>query len=168
VYILDSIDVENSIVNSASLVTIELDLNIAVFYRIADLPVLFLSPQQIIDYSTLSFNSTVIPTVTYLPVWKLINGTISFSTYSYSLTQISAYANTSVSALQLATFSSSINHVTGTGTNLLLDFAVNDMFLANNEFGTVSILFSNTEMDIYVPPSSPYTNVPAYKIIAGP
>ena len=168
VYILSTLDVQNSIVNSASLVTIELDLNFAVSYRIADLPVLFLSPQQIIDYSTLSFNSTVIPTVTYLPVWKLINGTISFSTYSYSLTQISAYANTSVSALQLATFSSSINHVTGTGTNLLLDFAVNDMFLANNELGTVSILFSNTEMDIYVPPSSPYTNVPAYKIIAGP
>jgi hypothetical protein len=49
-----------------------------------------------------------------------------------------------------------------------VDFAVNDTFLANNEFGQVSILFSNTEMDIYVPPSSPYTNVPAYKIIAGP
>jgi hypothetical protein len=63
---------------------------------------------------------------------------------------------------------SSPNRVTGTGTNLLLDFAVNDIFLANNEFGKVSVLFSNTEMDIYVPPSSPYTNVPAYKIIAGP
>ena len=64
--------------------------------------------------------------------------------------------------------SANANHVTGTGTNLLLDFAVNDIFLANNEFGKVSVLFSNTEMDIYVPPSSPYTNVPAYKIIAGP
>jgi hypothetical protein len=63
---------------------------------------------------------------------------------------------------------SSPNRVTGIGTNLLLDFAVNDLFLANNEFGKVSVLFSNTEMDIYVPPSSAYTNVPAYKIIAGP
>ena len=225
VYIIDNIDVENSIVNSASLVEFELDLNantaiqndksytvfqtpnvisteisstnqeyvihieenyidsnisitsstgfgfvsdITVSYKIGDLPVQFLSPQQIIDYSTLTFNSTVIPTTTYLPVWKLINGTISFSSYAYSLAQISAYANTQVSALQLATFSSSVNHVTGIGTNLLLDFAVNDTFLANNEFGQVSILFSNTEMDIYVPPSSPYTNVPAYKIIAGP
>ena len=225
VYILSTLDVQNSIVNSASLVEFELDLNantaiqndksytvfqtpnvisteisstnqeyvihieenyidsnisitsstgfgfmsdITVSYKIGDLPVQFLSPQQIIDYSTLSFNSTVIPTTTYLPVWKLINGTISFSSYAYSLAQISAYANTQVSALQLATFSSSVNHVTGIGTNLLLDFAVNDTFLANNEFGQVSILFSNTEMDIYVPPSSPYTNVPAYKIIAGP
>ena len=225
VYILSNVDVQNSIVNSASLVEFELDLNantaiqndktytlfpysdiisteisatnkeyvvhieenyidsnisitsstgfgfvsdITVSYKIGDLPVQFLSPQQIIDYSTLTFNSTVIPTTTYLPVWKLINGTISFSSYAYSLAQISAYANTQVSALQLATFSSSVNHVTGIGTNLLLDFAVNDTFLANNEFGQVSILFSNTEMDIYVPPSSPYTNVPAYKIIAGP
>ena len=225
VYILSILDVQNSIVNSASLVEFELDLNantaiqndktytlfpysdilsteisltnqeyvvhieenyidsnisitsstgfgfvsdITVSYKIGDLPIQFLSPQQIVDYSTLTFNSTVIPTTTYLPVWKLINGTISFSSYAYSLAQISAYANTSVSALQLATFSSSVNHVIGTGTSLLLDFAVNDMFLANNELGTVSILLSNTSMDIYVPPSSPYTNVPAYKIIAGP
>ena len=225
VYIIDNIDVENSIVNSASLVEFELDLNantaiqndksytvfqtpnvisteisstnqeyvihieenyidsnisitsstgfgfvsdITVSYKIGDLPVQFLSPEQIVDYSTLSFNSTVIPTTTYLPVWKLINGTISFSSYTYSSAQISQYANTQVSALQLATFSASANHVTGTGTSLLVDFAVNDTFLANNEFGQVSILFSNTEMDIYVPPSSPYTNVPAYKIIAGP
>ncbi len=227
VYILDNIDVENSIVNSASVVNFELDLDantaiqndktytlfpnsniisveiddatnqeyvikieddganlsnlsitsstdiildldVTVSYRIADLPILFLSPQQIIDYSTLNFNSTVIPTITYLPVWKLIQGTISFSTFLYSSAQISAYANTQVSALQLATFSTSVNHVIGTGTSLLVDFAVNDTFLANNEFGQVSILFSNTEMDIYVPPSSPYTNVPAYKIIAGP
>lgn len=150
----------------ASSTNITLDLEIETAYRIADFPILFLSPEQIVDYSTLSFNSTVIPTQTYLIVWKLIQGTISFSTYSYSSTQISAYANTSVSALQSATFSSSINHVTGTGTIFLSDFAVNDTFLANNEFGTVSILFSNTEMDIYVPPSSPYTNVPAYKQIS--
>ena len=104
----------------------------------------------------------------YLTAWKLIQGTISFSTYQYSPIQISVYANTQVSALQLATFSSSANHVTGTGTSLLVDFAVNDTFLANNEFGKVSILISNTEMDIYVPPSSAYTNVPAYKIVAGP
>ena len=167
------VHIENSSANLSNLsaessTTIILDLDIAVSYRLADLPILFLSPQQIVDYSTLSFNSTVIPTETYLIVWKLINGTISFSSYAYSLAQISAYANTLVSALQLATFSASVNHVTGTGTNLLLDFAVNDTFLANNEFGQVSILISNTQMDIYVPPSSPYTNVPAYKIIAGP
>ena len=225
VYILSNVDVQNSIVNSASLVEFELDLNantaiqndktytlfpysdiisteisatnkeyvvhieenyidsnisitsstgfgfvsdITVSYKIGDLPVQFLSPEQIVDYSTLTFNSTVIPTETYLIVWKLIQGTISFSTFLYSPTQISVYANTQVSALQLATFSSSVNHVIGTGTSLLVDFAVNDTFLANNEFGKVSILFSNTAMDIYVPPSSPYTNVPAYKIIAGP
>jgi len=162
----DSANLSNLSVSSST--TIILDLEIVASYRLADLPILFLSPQQIIDYSTLSFNSTVIPTVTYLPVWKLIQGTISFTTYAYTLAQISLYANTQVSALQLATFSSSVNHVTGIGTNLLLDFAVNDTFLANNEFGQVSLLFSNTEMDIYVPPSSAYTNVPAYKIIAGP
>jgi hypothetical protein len=108
-----------------------------------------------------------VPTESYIISWKLIQGTISFSTYSYSSTQISQYANTQISALQLATFSSSANHVTGTGTNFLLDFAVNDTFLANDEFGTVSILISDTAMDIYVPPSSPYTNVPAYRV-AGP
>ena len=154
-----------SVASSTNLI---LDLDITVSYKIGDLPILFLSPQQIVDYSTLSFNSTVIPTETYLIVWKLIQGTISFSTFLYSLAQISAYANTQVSALQLATFSSSVNHVIGTNTMFLSDFAVNDMFLANNELGTVSILLSNTTMDIYVPPSSPYTNVPAYKIIAGP
>jgi hypothetical protein len=112
--------------------------------------------------------NNVIQTETYLPVWKLINGTISFSTNPYATTPISVYANVQILALQSATLSSSANKVTGTGTNLLLDFAVNDTFLANNEFGKVSVLFSNTEMDIYVAPSSPYTNVPAYKIIAGP
>jgi hypothetical protein len=142
--------------------------NIVVSYKIGDLPIFWLSAEQIEGYSTLNFDTTILPTKTYIPVWKLINGTISFSSYAYSLAQISTYANTQISALQLATFSSSVNHVIGTGTNLLLDFAVNDTFLANNEFGKVSLLLSNTEMDIYVPPSSPYTNVPAYKIIAGP
>jgi len=142
VYIHSIVDIQNSIVNSASLVAVELDLNA----------------------------NNVIQTATYLPVWKLIQGTISFSNTlpSFSSTQISVYANTQISSLQSSTFSSSPNRVTGTGTNLLLDFAVNDIFLANNEFGKVSVLFSNTSMDIYVPPSSPYTNVPAYKIIAGP
>ena len=142
--------------------------NITASYKIGDLPIYWLSAEQIADYSNLSFETAILPTKIYIPVWKLINGTISFSSYAYSLAQISAYANTQISALQLATFSSSVNHVTGIGTNLLVDFAVNDTFLANNEFGKVSLLFSNTEMDIYVPPSSPYTNVPAYKIIAGP
>jgi hypothetical protein len=112
--------------------------------------------------------NNVIQTETYLPVWKLINGTISFSTYPYATTPISVYANVQILALQSAMLSANANHVTGTGTNLLLDFAVNDTFLANNEFGKVSVLFSNTEMDIYVAPSSPYTNVPVYKIVAGP
>ena len=226
VYIIDAINVENSIVDSASLMEVELDLNantaiqndksytvfqtpnaisteidasskidfhveineldlagtiesfignlktivsnIVVAPTYGDLPISWLSAEEILNYQNITFSDTLIPTKTYLTVWKLINGTISFSTYAYSPTQISVYANTQVSALQLATFSSSVNHVIGTGTSLLVDFAVNDTFLANNEFGKVSILFSNTEMDIYVPPSSPYTNVPAYKIIAGP
>jgi len=225
VYIIDNIDVENSIVNSASLVEFELDLDAntaiqndksytvfqtpnamstdfdvsskidfhvevneldltgviysfignlktivseIVLVTYADVSIFWLSAEEILNYQYINFSTTLIPTKTYLIVWKLIQGTISFSTYQYSPTQISVYANTQVSALQLATFSSSVNHVTGIGTSLLVDFAVNDTFLANNEFGQVSILFSNTEMDIYVPPSSPYTNVPAYKIIAGP
>jgi hypothetical protein len=224
VYILDNIDVENSIVNSASLVNFELDLNantaiqndksytlfpssdvisteigttnqeyvvhiekndidlsdisitsstgfgfvsnIGLNPTFGDIPIQYLSLEQLLEYSETTFNTTYVPTETYLIVWKLIQGTISFSTYSYSLAQISAYANTQVSALQLATFSSSVNHVTGTNTIFLSDFAVNDIFLANNEFGKVSILINNTEMDIYVPPSSAYTNVPAYKQIS--
>jgi hypothetical protein len=226
VYILDNIDVENSIVNSASLVEVELDLtantevqndksytlfpgsdvisteigainqeyviniendvvnlsdisitsstgfgfvsNIGLNPTFGDIPIEYLSLEQLLEYSETTFNTTYVPTETYLIVWKLIQGTISFSTYTYSSAQISQYANTQISALQLATFSSSANHVTGTGTIFLSDFDVNDTFLANNEFGQVSILISNTAMDIYVPPSSPYTNVPAYKIIAGP
>jgi hypothetical protein len=226
VYILDNIDVENSIVNSSSVVNFELDLNantaiqndtsytvfpgsdvisteigainqeyviniendvvnlsdisitsstgfgfvsnIGLNPTFGDIPIEYLSLEQLLEYSETTFNTTYVPTETYLIVWKLIQGTISFSTYTYSSAQISQYANTQISALQLATFSSSANHVTGTGTIFLSDFDVNDTFLANNEFGQVSILISNTAMDIYVPPSSPYTNVPAYKIIAGP
>ena len=225
VYIIDNIDVENSIVNSASLVEFELDLDAntaiqndkiftvfqtpnaisteidasskidfhvevneldlagtiysfvgnlktiiseIVLVTYADVSFFWLSAEEILNYQYINFSTTLIPTKTYLIVWKLIQGTISFSSYAYTPTQISVYANTQVSALQLATFSSSANHVTGTNTIFLSDFAVNDIFLANNEFGKVSILFSNTAMDIYVPPSSPYTNVPAYKIIAGP
>jgi hypothetical protein len=225
VYILDNIDVENSIVNSESLVNFELDLNantaiqndtsytvfpgsdvisteigainqeyviniendvanlsdisitsstgfgfvsnIGLYPTFGDIEIQYLSLEQLLEYSGTTFNTTYVPTETYLTAWKLIQGTISFSTYSYSSTQISQYANTQISALQLATFSSSANHVTGTGTSFLLDFAVNDTFLANNEFGTVSILISDTAMDIYVPPSIPYTNVPAYRV-AGP
>jgi hypothetical protein len=227
VYILSTLDVQNSMVNSESLVEFELALNantaiiqndksytvfpgsdvisteidvinkeyviniendvanlsdisvassisfgfvsdIGLYPTFGDIEIQYLSLEQLLEYSETTFNTTYVPTETYLTAWKLIQGTISFSTYSYSSTQISQYANVQISTLQSATFLSSINHVTGTGTNFLLDFAVNDTFLANNEFGTVSILFSNTEMDIYVPPSSPYTNVPAYKIIAGP
>ena len=109
-----------------------------------------------------------IANTSYFTVWEQIQGTISCSTYSYSLAQISTYANNQISALQSATFLSNVNHVTGIGTNLLLDFAVNDTFSANNELGIISLLSSNTEMDIYIAPSSPYTNVSAYKIIAGP
>lgn len=200
-YILSILDVQNSIVNSASEVTRTFDLgaaNTAIendkTYTLfpnpdvisteisvtnkeyvvkieddgANLSNLFVASSTNIELDLNANND--IQTETYLPVWKLIQGTISFSSspISYSSTQISVYANSQISALQSATFLSSPNRVTGIGTNLLLDFAVNDIFLANNEFGKVSILFSNTEMDIYVPPSSAYTNVPAYKIIAGP
>ena len=226
VYIIDAINVENSIVDSASLVEFELALNantaiqndksytlfpysdiisteidvtnkeyviniendvanlsdisitsstgfgfvsnIGLNPTLGDIPINVLSLEELLAYSESTFNTTYVPTTTYLTAWKLIQGTISFSTYTYSSAQISQYANTQISALQLATFSASANHVTGTGTSLLVDFAVNDTFLANNEFGQVSILISNTAMDIYVPPSSPYTNVPAYKIVAGP
>ena len=226
VYIIDAINVENSIVDSASVVNFELDLtantevqndksytlfpysdiisteidvtnkeyviniendvanlsdisitsstgfgfvsNIGLNPTLGDIPINVLSLEELLAYSESTFNTTYVPTTTYLTAWKLIQGTISFSTYTYSSAQISQYANTQISALQLATFSASANHVTGTGTSLLVDFAVNDTFLANNEFGQVSILISNTAMDIYVPPSSPYTNVPAYKIVAGP
>ena len=142
--------------------------NIVVVPTYGDLPISWLSAEEILNYQNINFSDTLIPTKTYLLVWKLINGTISFSSYAYSSAQISAYANTQISALQLATFSASANHVTGIGTSLLVDFAVNDTFLANNELGQVSLLLSNTEMDIYVPPSSAYTNVPVYKIISGP
>lgn len=200
-YILSILDVQNSIVNSASEVTRTFDLGAAnnaiendKTYTLfpnpdvisteisvtnkeyvvkieddgANLSNLFVASSTNIELDLNANND--IQTETYLPVWKLIQGTISFSSspISYSSTQISVYANSQISALQSATFLSSPNRVTGIGTNLLLDFAVNDIFLANNEFGKVSILFSNTEMDIYVPPSSAYTNVPAYKIIAGP
>jgi len=223
VYIIDNIDVENSIVNSAGLVEFELDLNAntaiqndksytvfqtpnaistdfdvsskidfhlevneldlagtifsfignlktivseIVLVTYADVSFFWLSAEEILNYQYINFSTTLIPTKTYLIVWKLIQGTISFSSYAYTPTQISVYANTQVSALQLATFSSSANHVTGTNTIFLSDFAVNDIFLANNEFGKINILFNNTEMDIYVPPSSAYTNVPAYKQIS--
>jgi hypothetical protein len=142
--------------------------NIGLNPTFGDIPIQYLSLEQLLEYSETTFNTTYVPTTIYLTAWKLIQGTISFSSYTYSSAQISQYANTQISALQLATFSASANHVTGTGTSLLVDFAVNDTFLANNEFGQVSILISNTAMDIYLPPSSPYTNVPAYKIIAGP
>jgi hypothetical protein len=200
-YILSILDVQSSIVNSASEVTRTFDLGAAntaiendnIFLEVetqntmltevnidnkeyvvivedtgANLSNLFVTSSTNIELDLNANN--VIQTETYLPVWKLIQGTISFSNSlsTYSSTQISVYANVQIAALQSATFLSSPNRVTGTGTNLLLDFAVNDIFLANNEFGKVSVLFSNTEMDIYVPPSSAYTNVPAYKIIAGP
>jgi hypothetical protein len=200
-YILSILDVQSSIVNSASEVTRTFDLGAAntaiendnIFLEVetqntmltevnidnkeyvvivedtgANLSNLFVTSSTNIELDLNANN--VIQTETYLPVWKLIQGTISFSNSlsTYSSTQISVYANVQIAALQSATFLSSPNRVTGIGTNLLLDFAVNDLFLANNEFGKVSVLFSNTEMDIYVPPSSAYTNVPAYKIIAGP
>jgi hypothetical protein len=227
VYILSTLDVQNSMANSESLVEFELALNantaatqndksytlfpysdvisteidvtnkeyvihiekndinlsdvsitasisfgfvsdITLYPTLGDIEIQYLSLEQLLTYSELKFSTTYVPTESYIISWKLIQGTISFSTFTYSSTQMTEYANTQVSALQSATFSSNINRVTGTGTNLLLDFAINDTFLANNEFGTASVLLSNTSMDIYVPPSSPYTNVPVYKIVAGP
>jgi hypothetical protein len=163
---VDALDLSN--LSATSSTNFSFVSNITASYKIGDLPISWLSAEQIANYSTLSFETAILPTKIYLTAWKLIQGTVSFSSYAYSLAQISDYANTQISALELATFSSSINHVTGLGTIFLVDFAVNDTFLANNEFGKVSILMSNTSMDIYVPPVYTYTGVPAYKIVAGP
>ena len=113
-------------------------------------------------------NTAVSLANTYLTAWELINGTISFTLDTYGDGLIFDYAPLTISTLQSLTFSNTRNHVTGTGTNLSSDFVVDDVFLANNEFGKVSVIGSITGMDIYIAPVLTYTNVSAYKIVEGP
>ena len=174
----DGIDLSNISVTSPTNIEFNLNANTSIQnnneFKVFQTPDVMLTEVNIDDkeYVVIIEDDDIdlsnIANTSYFTVWEQIQGTISCSTYSYSLAQISTYANNQISALQSATFLSNVNHVTGIGTNLLLDFAVNDTFSANNELGIISLLSSNTEMDIYIAPSSPYTNVSAYKIIAGP
>lgn len=57
------------------------------------------------------------------------------------------------------------NEIYGIGTTFLSDFANGDSLIVGTDKFTVNYVTSNTVMNIYVSPASPYSNQSAYKVI---
>jgi hypothetical protein len=99
--------------------------------------------------------------------YEQIQGTVSYLagvTLEDSL--ISDFQNVEIQSFASFTFTDDIPFVSGNGTIFEIDFAVNDVFVANNEYFTVNLLVSNTSLVIDRPPENVFTDVVAYKQIA--
>ena len=98
--------------------------------------------------------------------YQEIQGTVSSSVGSqFKDLLLSDFAEVTVGSVGSSTFLTSLPLVVGNGTVFLSDYSVNDVFVANNEYFTVTNLFSNTSLVIDRPPASTFTDVVAYKIV---
>jgi hypothetical protein len=98
--------------------------------------------------------------------YKQIQGTVSSnSNVEFKDLQLNAFANLEISSFSSVTFEDFASLVEGNGTIFTTDFAVDDIFLANNEYFTVKAIFDDTLMLADRDPVSPYTDVFAYKVI---
>lgn len=98
--------------------------------------------------------------------YQQIQGTVSSDIGSqFKDLFISDFAGVAVGSVGSSTFLTSIPLVVGNGTVFLSDYLVSDVFVTNNEYFTITNLFSNTSLVIDRSPAFTFTNVVAYKII---
>jgi len=102
-----------------------------------------------------------------LLVYEPIQGTVSYvGGTSLGDSLISVYENAQIQGFASFTFTEDIPFVVGNLTFFEIDFAVDDIMIANNEYFIVKTVTSNTSLTIDRPPENVFTNVVAYKQIA--
>lgn len=96
-----------------------------------------------------------------------ITGTVSSSLgATYGSLSIGTLQNVAISTIQARTFDENVALVVGNGTFFTSDFIDGDQYIANNEIFTVTIILDDTNLISNRQPSTPYTDVIAYKIVA--
>lgn len=95
-----------------------------------------------------------------------ITGLVTSSTGSqYKDLLLSDFASVTIGSVSGSTFLTPLPLVTGSGTTFVLDYSINDVIVANNEYFVVTNVFSNTALVIDREPSFPFTDVVAYKLV---
>jgi hypothetical protein len=137
---------------------VEMEIELDMTATIIELPVSYL----IESFNT--FGNTTIESQTNK--YQEIEGTVSSSVGSqFKDLLLSDFAGVTVGSVGSSTFLTSLPLVVGNGTVFLFDYSITDVFVANNEYFTVTNLFSNTSLVIDRPPASTFTDVVAYKIV---
>lgn len=114
---------------------------------------------------TLQDEYDTIPTKLVVNKYEKIAGTVSSAVETYGDIAVSPYANTLLSVIDQLTLSANASIVVGNSTTFTSDFAANDEFVANNELFAVEAIANNEYMILDRFPSSPYSNIFAYKQI---
>jgi len=141
-----------------SIFNVEMEIQLDMSTTVIELPVSYL----IESFNT--FDDTTIESQTNK--YQEIQGTVSSSSGSqYKDLLLSDFAGVTVGSVGSSTFLTSLPLVIGNGTVFLSDYSVSDVFVANNEYFTVTNLFSNTSLVIDRQPASTFTDVVAYKIV---
>jgi hypothetical protein len=136
-------------------------------YKYEELYVSVLSDEEISLFAseTLGENYDTVPTKLIVDKYQPITGTVSSAVDTYDNIIISHYANTQIEILDHLSISANASVVIGTSTDFTTDFAVNSKFIANNELFAVETIANTEYMVVDRFPSSPYSNILAYKQI---
>jgi len=96
---------------------------------------------------------------------EIVGTVTSSNSNTYSTQLLSSYSSIVVNTLYSKTFNDTISQVIGTGTLFLSDFAVGDVFIANNEYFRTATVLTNTLLSVDRDPVTPFTNVKAYRVV---
>jgi hypothetical protein len=112
-------------------------------------------------YEILSVAGSVVSTTNK---YEKIQGTVSYASgVPYKDVAVSTLESLTLSSVENLTFEDELSLVAGTGTIFKIEFAPNNVFIANNEYFIVKTVLSNTALTIDRPPENVFTNVIAYR-----
>jgi len=98
--------------------------------------------------------------------YQAIQGNVSYALTGVIQSEtINLLSQTTLEAVAGLTFFDTLPQILGIGTIFNSDFGVNDVFVANDEYFSVTSVVSNTLLYVDRNPSSTFTNVIAYKQI---
>lgn len=134
-------------------------------YNYEELFISALSDEQISEFESQSLTGKYqqIPTFIDVNKYEKITGTVTSDTALFSGVTLEVYQNTILSTIDDVEFTNTASIVIGTGTDFVTDFAANDNYVANNELFLVQAVANTTYMVVDREPSSPYSNIFAYK-----
>ena len=96
--------------------------------------------------------------------YQKIQGTVSYSSGTqFKDVQLGTVENLLLSSVENLTFEDELSLVVGNGTIFTVEFAPNNVFIANNEYFLVKSVLSNTSLTIDRPPEYVFTDVIAYR-----